>query len=456
MLMIDTVTGAAGDFKFNNLVFADTAKIVIKATKANNGKNVAIYIKQPDFPMIAKRNGERRNLVMNTAAAVETHSPQMPTDTGAGKQLLKQVNINARRVPKADKYNGYGSVYEYEVNLAQLKDFISLKEAIARKVPGMSVDAHNRLNYDRAVVTVMINGLRRAQDDLDIYDLSDVENIRLIDGTLTAKPLLMVTTHAFTARDSIHIKLKEVKIRAKKLEKPDISNRYGSTSPYTITAARLKDLGANLNPGLASLIPGVLYSNGAIKSDRAPYGLLHIVLDGHELPQVDGGRNFAINAYNINNFVSTDEVDNIKIVEGPYYRTLYDIQDNNAIILITTKRYAGTGVSESVALKEINFKTAPDAKFVTTDSPTGLISYKFRGYYKVPEFYSPRYDNPNTPRKYDPRTTIYWEPGIVTDKDGKAGFEYFSSGNKGAYRVVVEGIDINGNLGRQVFFYKVD
>ena len=54
----------------------------------------------------------------------------------------------------------------------------------------------------------------------------------------------------------------------------------------------------------------------------------------------------------------------------------------------------------------------------------------------------------------DMRTTIYWNPNIITDKDGKASFEYFNNDTKGVYRVVIEGIDTDGNLGRQVYRYK--
>ena len=52
--------------------------------------------------------------------------------------------------------------------------------------------------------------------------------------------------------------------------------------------------------------------------------------------------------------------------------------------------------------------------------------------------------------------TIYWNPNIGTNKDGTASFEYFNGGSKGAYRAVIEGIDDDGNLGRQVFHYKVE
>lgn len=33
---------------------------------------------------------------------------------------------------------------------------------------------------------------------------------------------------------------------------------------------------------------------------------------------------------------------------------------------------------------------------------------------------------------------------------------FFNAGSKGTYRVVIEGIDGDGNLGRQVYRYKVE
>ncbi|MGZ3945526.1 MAG: hypothetical protein ACXVJB_11320, partial [Mucilaginibacter sp.] len=55
----------------------------------------------------------------------------------------------------------------------------------------------------------------------------------------------------------------------------------------------------------------------------------------------------------------------------------------------------------------------------------------------------------------DLRSTVYWNPNILADKDGKASFEYYNADTKGTYRVVVEGIDDDGKLGRAVYRYEV-
>jgi len=85
----------------------------------------------------------------------------------------------------------------------------------------------------------------------------------------------------------------------------------------------------------------------------------------------------------------------------------------------------------------------------------GVYSFIPPGYYKAREFYSPKYNVAEANKAPDTRTTIFWAPNLVTDPDGNAAVAFFNSDGTGTYRVVVEGIDTKGNLGRQVFKYKV-
>ncbi|WP_186292737.1 carboxypeptidase-like regulatory domain-containing protein [Mucilaginibacter corticis] len=80
-----------------------------------------------------------------------------------------------------------------------------------------------------------------------------------------------------------------------------------------------------------------------------------------------------------------------------------------------------------------------------------------RGFNKVRTFYSPHYDHPEVSNNQpDQRTTIYWKPYLNTDATGKATFDFYNADSPGKYRVVVEGISANGELGRQVYTYKVE
>jgi len=55
----------------------------------------------------------------------------------------------------------------------------------------------------------------------------------------------------------------------------------------------------------------------------------------------------------------------------------------------------------------------------------------------------------------DLRSTIFREPELQTNRDGQASFRYFNADGEGRYRIAIEGIDENGNLGHQVFHYMV-
>ena len=87
----------------------------------------------------------------------------------------------------------------------------------------------------------------------------------------------------------------------------------------------------------------------------------------------------------------------------------------------------------------------------------GILPIAPKGFYKAREFYSPKYDQSNLANSHpDLRSTIFWKPELVTDKDGNTSFEYYNADGTGSCRIVVEGIDDKGNIGRQVYRYKVE
>lgn len=79
-----------------------------------------------------------------------------------------------------------------------------------------------------------------------------------------------------------------------------------------------------------------------------------------------------------------------------------------------------------------------------------------KGYNRVRQFYSPRYDRPNATARPDLRTTIYWNPYVNTNANGKTMLDFYNADGPGKYRVVVEGINAAGQLGRQVYHYQVE
>ncbi len=77
------------------------------------------------------------------------------------------------------------------------------------------------------------------------------------------------------------------------------------------------------------------------------------------------------------------------------------------------------------------------------------------GYIAKRSFYAPKYDTPERRAVNDIRTTVYWNPTIKTDEAGQASMTFYNADGRGTYRVVVEGFDDEGNIGRAVYRYTV-
>ena len=128
----------------------------------------------------------------------------------------------------------------------------------------------------------------------------------------------------------------------------------------------------------------------------------------------------------------------VEVLTSNTYLGAYGTTAPGGLIIITTK----AGLEDPGT--DYNAQTAP-----------GVLTTKFKGYNTAREFYVPKYTpaNVNIP---DKRTAVYWTPNVVTGANGNFKAEFFNSDSKGNYKVVLEGIDDNGNLGRAVYRYKVE
>ena len=108
---------------------------------------------------------------------------------------------------------------------------------------------------------------------------------------------------------------------------------------------------------------------------------------------------------------------------------------------------------------EAYFITMKRGEYTLRSSNTytpGIIKLNPKGFYKAREFYSPNYADPKTvTTAQDLRTTIYWNPQLITDGGGNASVEFFNADGTGNYKVIVEGINEYGYLGSNIYRYKV-
>ena len=113
---------------------------------------------------------------------------------------------------------------------------------------------------------------------------------------------------------------------------------------------------------------------------------------------------------------------------------IYGFNGANGVLVITTKR-GGSNTNYN--------RYSP-----------GIVTYAPKGYTISRQFYSPKYDT-NQDNRPDLRSTVYWNPHLITNEQGTGNINYFNTDQAGIYRIVIEGIDIYGNLARKVYTYEV-
>ena len=74
----------------------------------------------------------------------------------------------------------------------------------------------------------------------------------------------------------------------------------------------------------------------------------------------------------------------------------------------------------------------------------GQRQTSFRGYSEVPTFFAPEYPDGPIPGDVDYRRTLYWNPALTTDTDGKATVTFYNNGYSKDFDISAEGITSDG------------
>ncbi|MDB5123822.1 MAG: hypothetical protein JWP94_1951 [Mucilaginibacter sp.] len=192
---------------------------------------------------------------------------------------------------------------------------------------------------------------------------------------------------------------------------------------------------SSLSTGLNGLLRGVMFSSGVpalntgftVSNGGQTLNPMLVVVDGNRM--VTGE---SIDQYNPG-FIET-----VEVLKGNN-ASIYGVDGGQGVLVITTRQ----GIERQ--------------QLTSKEMSPGIFSITPSGLFKAREFYSPVYDAAQTARKLrDTRTTVFWKPDVITDTSGNASFNFFNADATGTYRVEVQGIDSKGNLGRQVFRYKVE
>lgn len=223
--------------------------------------------------------------------------------------------------------------------------------------------------------------------------------------------------------------LKEVKIKAKKSFDDYPSSNIGGPghADQVMHREQLEQIQGQLANSLNGRLIGVkmvMDKNGKFHPYLNDFSTspMMVVIDGIEDMDI--------------NDLSVSEVETVEVLRFAG-AAIYGMEGGNGVIVVTTRRGAGTLASDIQSI--------------------GILPVTVKGFQKAREFYSPKYDaSVPANNRPDLRSTIYWQPNLVTDKNGNATVEFYNADSRGSYRVIVEGIDNNGNIGRQVYKYIVE
>lgn len=191
----------------------------------------------------------------------------------------------------------------------------------------------------------------------------------------------------------------------------------------SISAKELEKVNTSLSRHLSNLVGRIYFNN-----DGGAYTLVH------SKPM---GMAIFLDGFNYAGSLDDLDIDVIQSIEILTQSQGYaaGIKPGQGVIVISTKYGLGLSASRNSYIP-------------------GLIKGQLSGYDNARTFYSPKYDvNPST--EPDLRTTVFWEPQVISDAEGRIKINYFNTDVPGIYRIVIEGIDGNGNLGRKVLSYEV-
>lgn len=179
------------------------------------------------------------------------------------------------------------------------------------------------------------------------------------------------------------------------------------------------------------------------------------VLGGKRLDKYmiyDKAVHIIIDGVNLDFFRPQGETQKIYYDEYLNYLTAEDIK---GIEVMTSSRYTGNYFQKFMdPVKQKPFENAFIE--ITTYSGHGAFLKKTPGVYmyrpplafNVPaEFYSPKYQVKSNHYIPDVRSTIYWQPNVITNKDGEAVIRFYTADKPGTYTLMLEGADMNGNVG---------
>lgn len=212
------------------------------------------------------------------------------------------------------------------------------------------------------------------------------------------------------------INLDEVTVSASNISKG--SNKefyYSGMAESEINAERLEQYANMRLIDVLSTVSGVTVFGDSVRI-RGSQGAPTFMIDGME-------------AFDISEiqYLNASDVEEVLVFKGAS-SAIFGMRGANGVIAITLRK--------GFTPKSIS-------------SPS-IVHLQPLGFHVPDAFYVPRYevDSIRQQKRVDLRTTIYWNPDVETDADGRAVVSFYTADNPNNYRVELEGIAADGSICR--------
>jgi hypothetical protein len=235
--------------------------------------------------------------------------------------------------------------------------------------------------------------------------------------------------------------LKEVVIKDTKIVKTVTHRDYSTLSSlaheadYTIKGSLLAGCGSPLEC-IKSMAAGMVFEN-------ENFYVMRDYNQGNKTPAAIFLKGQFVDVSNLST-LNANDIESVEIFYKDELGMIKSLYNTNGAIVINLKKVE---TPKKMSLQEI--RDLLPKRYEVTFTPKGYAP--LRAFY-LPRYVGPRASQTNTT---DARSTIYWNPNVITDKTGAATLEYFNADGRGTYRAIIEGIDKDGNIGRQMYKYTV-
>lgn len=438
--MLGDRTGSDGKFKFSNLPpFADSTLFTLQATGSTKSRGTTFLTVYPDKagPGVEDKKLPGMQNDVNRSMIAYLNNSQAQHNTFNGVVVHPAGEQHADQVVSGDEIRSSASLVTalngrlHDVNFIQgipylkgglVKDPMLI--VVDGKIMGSYVNLDNISPGDIAKVEVLKGN---NADSYGVYGNSGV--LVIVSRAGISNGIMQDALYKYNSKNVV---------KQKNVAFDDSKNNYRSSNlggsghaDQVINGDAIKN-SPSLSSGLNGLLHGVNFVGGipylgtstVVTAMGVVTEPMYVILDGSRMDLSSGG---------IDN-VSPNSVESVEVLKGAN-ASIYGVEGGSGVLVITSRRALQVESQNKTSL--------------------GSLAVRLKGFYIAREFYSPKYESNLTNNRPDLRTTIFWKPELVTDKDGNASFEYYNADGHGTYRLVIEGIDSAGNIGRQVYRYKV-